>query len=673
MNYEIPLKKLKKIVDPFTASDNEVSQIDKKQLKKLLDNADIFTAPTDNSEVKFLKSLAYEVANYQPQEIKIHLPEDGQFNRIEDLVTNGLINLYAAIYLDKDTCIANITGNEKAVKTLLGVDLNKPNDIELPKVPKVKDFFWEINEVVVENTWGDPDFILEKFKHVDDDDFNDTFKDVLKHAEPQVWDNYDFVLKLASNYKESFPLLMPENFLEKDSIFQVIKNRPDLFKKLWDFHLEDLFDKFEPVLNDDGVLQTASYYGDYSEAPSFLEKVKSQLFTDVNYVKKILQDFKGNYGSKTSKLYKRLSFDVQFDKDIINMIYKSQKGDYDESIWIYPHMNIPEANKNDYQWVKSFILEHGSNLSWDRIKPPVKNYTPSRELDNLYSSWINNKELVIDMINSVDPQKIVGFNHIYNVLPTKIKNDKEIVNIFMDKYPQTYLLLNDKYQAHYVLDHIEKSPSIYLPNELIITFEDKEILKKIISKGSIDWLTTKGCPVKWKTDIELISLIGEKASDKDLRELFDDKKIVATMFKIPGLGERVLTIVPTMYSWLPLDKRMDKDLALLALCGKTTVEQSFFANKEFCIEALKTNYETKQIPDGFWNNQDFVLQVFKNIDEKTISGAIMPLLPDRVKKLLTVFEIDKDYEKFFSRCFLNANLQNNLDQKEDTVIKKRKI
>jgi hypothetical protein len=152
MNYEVSLNKLKKLVDPFNSSENENVQINKKEIKELLDNADIFVSPEDNNYTKFLKSLAYEVANYQPQEITISLPEDGQFNRVEDIVTNGLVNLYAAIYLGKETCVANITGNEKVVKTLLGVNLSKPDNIEVPLAPQIKPFLWEINEVVVENT-----------------------------------------------------------------------------------------------------------------------------------------------------------------------------------------------------------------------------------------------------------------------------------------------------------------------------------------------------------------------------------------------------------------------------------------------------------------------------------------------------------------------------------------
>lgn len=673
MNYEVSLNKLKKIVDPFNTSENENPQVNKKQIKELLDNTDIFINLDDNNHTKFLKSLAYEVANYQPQEITISLSEDGQFNRVEDIITNGLINLYAAIYLGKDTCIANITGNEKVVKTLLGVNLSKPDNIEVPLATQIKPFLWEINEVVVENTWGDIDFILKKFEYVFGDDFNEAFPEVLKHADPQVWDNYEFVMELASNYKDYFPSSIPENFLEKDSIFQVIKSRPDFFKDYWGHHLEDLFTKFEPIIDEDGKLESSYYYGQYKEAPSFLNRVKEELFTDVNYVKQILDDFKGSRGGSSSKLYKRLPFEVQFDKDIINMIYQSQKLRYDDAIWIYPHYNIPESKKNDYEWVKNFILEHGEHLSWDRIEIPNKNYEPSHGLQNLYGSWINNKELVIDMMGSVDPQKIPAFNHIYNVLPTKIKNDKEIVSIFMEKYPQSYSLLNDKYQAQYVLNHIEKSSKINLSNELIITFEDKEILKKIIEKGSVTWLATKGCPAKWKNDIELISAISFNTPDNDLKYLLDDKKIVATILKIPELTDRVLEIVPTIYSWLPLDRRLDKEIALTVMRNNEaiTVETALFANKEFCIEALQANYKTRQIPDGFWNDQDFVLKVFKHVDERNISDNLIGLLPDRVQKLLTVFEVEKDYEKFFTRCFLNVNLHNNLETKSDTVKKKK--
>ena len=122
MAFKVQLKKLIKIVNPFEHNIFKDIVISIEDIEAKLNTLDIFPQQGDTKEEKIIKEIAYKVANYEPNEIKIRLPEMGEV--VEEILLSGVIDLCAAIYRQEDYIYVELISTPKMAKTLLGVDLH---------------------------------------------------------------------------------------------------------------------------------------------------------------------------------------------------------------------------------------------------------------------------------------------------------------------------------------------------------------------------------------------------------------------------------------------------------------------------------------------------------------------------------------------------------------------
>lgn len=671
MNYLIPIKKITKLINPFE-NDGVFPFFEKTEVERLLSTNDIFVTKEDNSQTQLNKQLAYEIANYELKEITISLEEGSNFNHLEDIIKGNLINLVAAIYLKEENIVAQIKDPHKMSKKLLGVNLDEPDNIEIKQPKEVENFIWTVSKGLVKNTWGDTDFIINKLKsakYKEGEERKEIIDEIIKLTDPDLWKDAAFI-ELLLNEDKYFINNMPEDFVYQNGCLNILIKDPEMFQVIWHDTYKDIFIEYK---KDPTFL---------IEAPNEIKETIKQIevaFLDEVFVHDIL--LTSSYDHKT--LYSFLKDEIKYSKVILDLIYLEKitertkvSIEYQnvDRIYLDPHGDIPDIYKNDYNWIKVFINDYAKQIQFDRI-PGIGSYD-EHKFDVLLNSWINDKEKIMDMVNSIEDKH---FYHIYKKLPKSLKKDKDIINVLIDKNIDFFHLLSEKEQAIYLIKYIEETENLEnWKSPHIFKIQDIEILKKIIDKGNCNWLTYDECDKKWQINEELIKYIWNNENQnikKTRRNLIDVNSIFKIIRNDKTMLYQLIDDMPSVYGWLPIDKKNDPELALKVLENNIDADvlQSLYSSRQFCIEVLSKGI-SNHIPQGYWYEKDFLLQICNQVDMKKISSNVFSIAPKEINQLFEAYGINQQYEKFVNNYILNLELTKNLNTTEKTIgFKKVKI
>lgn len=649
MNYKVPLKKLVKILNPFEQTLVNSQQIDKLTVKSYLKSHDIFGELPWAKE----KHVASMVANYYPQEIVLHIPE--QISNPEEMLISGGYDLAAAIYRNEEYIVASISGDEKIIKKLLGISLAKPDNIELPLKPEVIPFKWDINFNLKQESWADIDFVIGKLK--------ENWEENIRFIDEPLWHNPQFLKTLLSEDKNIKNFIWPKELKTDEMLFAIIKSNPHEFKDWWNSTYQRWFDNEK----NDG------YYGNYKitqKQKKIMQRIRNEIFSDADYVLKL---FEAEYGwqSHRSNYDRYISDEVFFNEKIIDFVAKKKEeesGKKDSFSKFFSHMNhldrVPEHLAQDNEWMRSFLakyLKFQSGYHSDTIPK------------NLYSNWIKNKDEVLKNLETINTPV---FSRLYKHLPVSLKRDKEINEKFLEKFPFLLPIMPDEYRQD------EKRLFTYLNTcdhslaseilEIIYQKKDKELMKEVL-RVNHDLLFKKECPEELMFDIELVKIVAQKD-----RLSFLNKKQESILFGKKEYAIEIVQYSHYTYEKLSSELKLDRDIALKNIEHHGKCEIQLLADKQFSIEALRTNQDiTKHIPKQYWYEKDFVFAVCQAIDEELCNSEIFTMAPVEVKTFFDSYKVESDFTNFISKYLvqqkLTHELMSDIDEEEEIPVAKMKI
>lgn len=672
MNYKVSISQVTKLLNPFSQDMGE-SFIDPKQIDSLINSGQLFAENEDSQHLRFIKKIAYEVANYQPEIISISIPDE-EITNPEDLVTSGLINLYAAIYLNHSEVVMSFKGDDKTIETLFGINLNNPDNIVFPKKETIERVTWTLVPELLQTNWSDQDFVINHIFY-GNSKVMVCIKEALTLAPVEMWADPQFIeaiftheqlanVKLNNILKSDFP----DEFFYTPGLYRLIYDNPTYFASVWSAHFEQKSELLkENVPNE--ILQLIPQH-----KKDFYAKIKNEILLDMTKVCKILLH------SSSTSVYDILPDSIKYHTDLLDFVYNPQnplRSDV-KTVDVYPHADLEKQHHltQDYHWIKNFVVNYSRCLQLENIPSPDNESFASRKPKflSIFSSFLNSKERLLEICAETKNDQ---FYHVFKIIDVALQEDKQIIEAFMKVSVHTYRHLPEHLKLDYVVQYINAIPNEVLnqvrmlSNTEIIGIDDREVLKNLITRGKCRWLLHENCPKKWQEDLELLLLITKP------EELISDgnEKIFSTLIKDSTSLTKILCDKPNLYHKLPQQLKNEKEIMHLVLKKNGDLPNHLFANKEFCIEALTINPNVfKKIPKGYWQEKRFVLDVLNKVDQKDINITILEKLPSDLTHIFTAFGIEKNYTNFLENYLLNIELTQKFSNQEKLqAVKKKKI
>jgi hypothetical protein len=644
MNYKVPLKKLVKILNPFEQRLVNDSVIDKMTVKSYLKSQDIFGDFPWAKE----KHVAALVANYYPEEIVLNIPE--QISDPKEILVSGLYDLAAAIYRNEEYIVANLSGDEKIIKKLLGITLTKPDNIDLPKKPEVIPFKWDINFNLKKESWGDIDFVIKKLK--------EDCSENIRFIDDALWHDSQFLKTVMRKRKDFKNFNWPKEVKASEVLFEIVKASPYSFKDWWLETYRDWFDnQLEKTKNNQAQ-------------ENIVQRIKNELFSDVDYVSKL---FEAEYSwqSRKSSYQKYISREIFFDEKIIDLVVKKKeeeegkKDSYSKIFTYIDHLGcVPENLAQDNEWMRKFLAKYL------RFHESHSESIPK----NLYANWINDKDEVLKNLEIIDTPI---FARMYKHLPPDLKKDNEIAEAFLKKFPFLLSSMPGEYQQD------EKRISAYLNTcenrinkeilAIIYQKKNKELMEEALYVNA-DLLFKTECPDELMFDIDLIKIVAQK--DK---LSFLNKKQESIIFGKKEYAIEIIQYSQYYYSKLASDLKTDHEIALKNVQYHKNCDAQLLADKNFAMQAFRANQKiTENIPKQYWYEKDFVLAVCQAIDDNLCDDEIFTMAPVEVKTFFDSYKVESNFVSFINKYLTQQKLSNDLlsemdDDEEEDVSPKMKI
>lgn len=620
MAYKVPLKKLVKIVNPFEHNIFKGINLTIEDIESRLNTLDIFPSNFDNNEERVIKEIAYKVANYEQGLIKIRLPEMGEV--LEEVLLSGSIDLCAAIYRQEDFVYADLISTPKIAKTLLGIDMHQDQVDFTPTVNNSLSFNWNIPSDL-DRTWNNPEFILQKI-------FSEgSFEKGLKLFQESISDDIINTVAFAEVFcKKSYILSLPNDWLYKPNFFNIVKSNADLFLHTWSLVYSDDYQSFL-----DDKINIKNHHDKFIT----LNAIKNGVFNHKQFCKELIEhELKGSSTSTT--IFKYFNENIVYDSHFMNLNYFYNPYGYNQ-FHIFSLKNIPSHIVNNTEWQEDFIthFKNFSSLSTEELLPIVNILSTSS--DNIIQALDKNKSLYV----------------IYDLLPQHYKNDKNIIDSFINANSKVYLQL-DNYVNHkdiYLTKFLTDYPSLYteVNFEDIVSLNNKEIFKSLVATN-YKILNNKSFPKEFKEDTSVLLKAG--ANLKDL----GDKRIEKLLFKNLEVAKQLCEFSNVFYWKAPLDLKRNPEFALEQLKYDGDIEMYLFASKDFCINALKINEKlADKIPTPYWDDLKFISTLAEFIDANVISKKVFDYAPQKVRQFLDSCNIESDFTFFFNKIILKEKLE----------------
>lgn len=678
MNYLIKVKKLKSLIDPFEQNINGI-KISREDIKSALDKNHITSEESDSDIVKFINEVAFKVVNYKNEEIKIVVPEssDIDFNSAE-ILKEGLTYLAAAIFKGEDTVIANIEGNEKIIKTLLEVNLSKPDNIIVEKEEKFNFLNWDAHIDTLKQFRTENEDYSKKIVALQEEN-HEIIGNFLEEIPMENWNNKEFILKMLNANNNIINILPPEIVLQ-NNFLEVLASQEELdcFKSVFKSYLikplklqiktienklnVELMEVLPPKLKKLIDLENLeNYKTGYNENISeelltqSLDYVNNHVFNNLTMGLKLLKDC-----DLFNDFYEFLSEEVKFNPLIIDLIFikrrSVQKHQYIYSPNIESHISKERGENID--WLKSFFNTYGENVQYHSIQ---KN-------PNAFVSWYEDKDKIKEIFSSKVSNEM---HNLFELIPNKIINDNSVVQLTIKNCPECYRYLDSKNKKQFLEEFIEnidtlKNKNIYIINQDIYELKDKQKFLTLLEKGNQYWLEDPKCPKHLSEDIDFIF-----HKDVNFTKLLDNKKVVRTVLKDDKHIIEGLKRAKNFYSMLPYEKQLNVDFGLLALSNKNDsfnkpYHQHLLNSKRFCLEAIIIDKEViSEISPNLWNDKEFLVEICKIMDnDSNLANRILIEGNSKLTTLFETYEISSNYEEFMNSYILQINMNEKLQNKE---------
>lgn len=627
-------------------------------------------------KVKILEETVSKINYYYPKEIELNLTQDSINNKSDAVSQSSLIDLAAAIYRHEKHIVCTITGDKELAQSLLKINLDKPDNIVLPVMNNSLKFDWEIEELQVSNAWDDIDFIIDylnqpiqssvaKSNKTISDVRDERLKEVVKFSTPEVWDNQELVNKVMSFHFKAINYLSFEILLNK-TILHYVKHHISDFDTMWDRIYKYLY-------NDKGDFdQTAlDMYDEPYKSQIFqnLKTIDDELFSNKKFVINLCQN-----PILIEKFFSKIPPEIKYSNEILKELAILANNKNNPSFWRHPTLfkDLPNEFSQNIEWVQNLFTHHNSTIAWHMLPNDYK----ISGMENIFKLWINDKDLVLKFMKESPSNQ---FYKVFELLPPLLKNDDNMIKIFMDIYPVTYTKLPPEkkppYLKNFIMGFRDDSNIYRIKNHVtvqaICDLNDKEIFMHLAEQGYTDWFTSTFLDKKWHQDIDVVRKVAEKNE-----AVYDLPHIKDILIQLPREQlAHLITKSRPAYEKLTGEMRNDHELALLCIKyhkDSPNISNNLYWSKSFCVEALKNNVHLiKKVPKEFWKQKDFILGICKGLDDKTIPVEILNDAPVFVKPFFDSFAIKENYTTFMENYLLRIDLERKLVASKSNTNKKK--
>lgn len=429
-------------------------------------------------------------------------------------------------------------------------------------------------------------------------------------------------------------------------------------------------------------------YGDYDNYFVQFDKIRERLNKDFKKRKSEII----NESKEKQKELKELQIILNEDstkilllKGIFHTLGKEDFKMFENDILKYPE-------------IKKMVIENGMGKSNCVTESFIKSLNKEefkvflikseQKLDNYFSSdtkrlfaKIVPKEMLLEVLKEDNLKNFkildevrsdnIELNHLLFMANPKNRfddlNKKEITNEHIIAY-----LKNDGY-----LNKVKEKINIY-------NIDNEDVITEIVKQDS-SYLGNKKVDNKWKENSKIIYAVLK--SDKSLEYINLNKENVE---KLSKNFDDCLNFVREdksyyFYKLLPDSLKNNKEIANALISGakeRNYIDDAFkllspivLLDKKFNIDLVKDYPQIAgMINKELWNDKEFVLTLFKEVENSNNESELKKNLPKEIRLFLETFNVNEKFYTFFNNYYLQKKLEEDLkNQPPKDKIKKLKI
>lgn len=543
------------------------------------------------------------------------------------------------------------------------------------------------------NPWASADFVFEKIRQNMNPDEIYTYSDI------KLWQDKEFIENIFK-YKPDILNRAPEFIALNNAIFDYAKEDANLFNAMFMHHYSkacyDIVGKYDSD-KPENKLERAIKDGDEKKIEylkwhiqknkKIYARIKNEIFSDKARLTDLLD--------QSERIYDYCPEEVRADKDLaklyVNVSLKKSNGT------VYGmESKIPQSVFNDDEFMEFYIKTALSRSS---------NFKDSAA----YQSWLDNKEKLLKflpMTDITDPKKDKESDRllfIFNKIDKKLKKDVDVMKIFVKKDSHLYTRLSEQMRevpelVHlYIINELDSSKESYglgqnvleeknlekIPLKFIQSLDINKDMNTIITliRSVPQLLMSENCPASWLDNPEILACSGKYFS-----QMVQDGKINEKMIdKISSNEADCLFLISQKaenYFILNHEAKSNENNFLELMDNVYSLKEDQWAQipqEVLCSQKTwfriirQGDKKAPQIPEAFWHDKSFILQVAKLIDEEKLSLDFLNKGPSKIAQLLEQGKPKKkEYFKFFEKMIVSVKLHTDIlgahadDEEEDT-------
>jgi hypothetical protein len=686
--YEVASHKL----EPLLYLDDNERFMKEAQIEQAIVQGDIFPQFPDDGH-NFVRETAYFIINPQKISVSINLgfPEKGETPGI----TEGKSWLAAQIYAQADKIHVQVTGSEKAMATLLGIDLidDKVPHAESREIQQntesLKTVAWdELSQNIADN-WSNQDYVLSQFEY-------ESMTDKIHMIPPAFWKDEKFITQVLQ-------IDMALNHISLDVALDpltisLLKTRPRALDTLWNRYYRFLF------------INPEEEKTDYDMSTSYTDKENKRKFNENDYVRdnktSLAQQFREMINSPEvmGKLNEINYFPASYQLAMLYLLTEENKKNpkvIEMVIKALDTTNIMQE-KAPYGNLWTFYDEK----SFSDISLITTIFAKAERISNvpytgdyIWKSWIEDKDSVLKVLDALNNNhEMYDFNrdHIYRIfvnLPKDLLADKDVSLALMPKVTGIYNRINKELQydndvLEAFLEHARDYQLRSLPNNHFFSVTNEEQIKKIVSLLP-ETIAYTHCPNAWRQNPDIVIKLAHNIFDEQYKV---PQKVIELIINDK---EKVLELIDknnSSYLHLPHHMKMDTEIALKYLFNNIYINEEeavkkipeqIWLSKNYCLQALSRDILAKYVPQPFWNERGFVLDVMKGIDEGAYSPDVLKAAPRELLQIIDGIGVQSgQYHDLLKKQFFHHDLSSKIntqhylhqtDDEEEDSSRKMKI
>lgn len=578
---------------------------------------------------------------------------------------------------------------------------------------------WEIPKDLVVNSWADAEFVLNKFKNLSSEDsINES-----RNIPDSLLEDKDFLINFLSLPYTCYSIknLIDEGRIERKTYLELCANNPKAFSVQLNGFMGDIItstsrlitdileaDKLvnHPtsefhnvgVINEENIKRVGRFYND-KDVKNRLDDLADVLYLEKNVFSnkdkmiELVHIRSGNLSridfEDIVEIGQLATVEIQCDEDFRKVV----KSAHDNSKRGFDRMSIVCVTPPEYLDTKEKTVKFIRSVLRTEDDNPRQVF-PKYILDKFTSDLDSVCRIVDESIELKGKSFTDNLLHlIKESAPLDVQIDREFFKrlVLADNWSFPHYtvyaspefkpmakaykdyILNDEEMFSYIIKHANPKTIGSLPVEFIKKIEDEKLLASIVASTPSLLEQDSELP-ELRTNIRCLVAARNNISRYNIKK----SEITQAIQKVED-AVALAESCPTLFKKFPAEYKSDYMVSLTAVLNEydniSEINPSLLLNKDFCISLLNENHRFERVvPKSFFTDKEFILKVFKGLDDGSLNSVILSSFPKEVTICLSAFDVSQgNYESFGNSFFVSQKLSNTLEANENLPKRKIKI